>query len=491
VEHGVAKNKIIAELTRSSHGKLDEYLEIGRAAVRNDGEFYAHLVAWNAENGQIRDSKVALPVIGLIAHAHPEFIQNALAHMALLDPLLFTKAIRFGWKPSAAVNRRHEIRRLVPQYLRAREAHWKWWEGAALQHRASMKDLYSLFHVKPNAMADLILYKDKPPKGTVFALLKELKHMSAQEAAGTIITKEIPFLVARAALGAKAKEPDLLLALITQMSPTEVVHNTKHLEALGIKNNPALRAAFDQALVRASTSKKATFKTSRAVEAVRDESTKEKLREVQEKQIAARGGVEGNWLIIGDKSASMQLSIELSRQAAATLAKSVKGKVHLIFADTSPRYIDATGKTYDQLLAETRRIEAGGDTSLGCALLYAMERNLEIDGIAIVSDGAENTPPIFAFEYQKLCAKIGKEVPVYLYWTHGQDTRTLQGSMLAGRFDLQVFDVRRTMVDYYSLPNLIETMRANRYSLVDEIMATKLLTVEEALKGGRRAGEAA
>ena len=38
--------------------------------------------------------------------------------------------------------------------------------------------------------------------------------------------------------------------------------------------------------------------------------------------------------------------------------------------------------------------------------------------------------------------------------------------------------------DYYSLPNLVETMRTTRYSLVDEIMEMPLLTLERVL--GRR-----
>jgi len=35
-------------------------------------------------------------------------------------------------------------------------------------------------------------------------------------------------------------------------------------------------------------------------------------------------------------------------------------------------------------------------------------------------------------------------------------------------------------VDFYSLPNLVQTMRTNRYSLIEEIMETPLLTLEQA-----------
>jgi hypothetical protein len=34
-------------------------------------------------------------------------------------------------------------------------------------------------------------------------------------------------------------------------------------------------------------------------------------------------------------------------------------------------------------------------------------------------------------------------------------------------------------IDYYSLPNIIPTMKTTRYSLVDEIMGTPLLTLKQ------------
>jgi hypothetical protein len=49
---------------------------------------------------------------------------------------------------------------------------------------------------------------------------------------------------------------------------------------------------------------------------------------------------------------------------------------------------------------------------------------------------------------------------------------------------MQTFDIRGG-VDYYSLPNLASTMRTKTYGLVDEIMATPLLSLNDVLKGKR------
>lgn len=485
---GLSRNQIIQQLTRSSHGDLKSYVAPGLAAASEDGEFFAHLIAWNEKNGQIRDSKVALPVVSLAAKTfNSELAENSLAHLALLDPRNLVRALKFAMDVKTP-GHAGELRRLVVRYLRERENDSARWQRTAVQHRASLKTLYALFHVKPSSLADRVLFKGE--KLGIFKTIAELKDMASADAASAIIQLRIPFLIAVGALGGKAKEPDLVLALIQQMSPTELVTNTKMLEKLGAKNSPALRAAFEEGLKKAVASKKTTFKTTRAVEALTDDALKEKLRGVQEKQIDTLGGVEGDWLVLADKSPSMQSAIAAATQLAATLARIVKGQVHLVFFDGSPhRYVDATGKAYDTLLAETKHIKAGGSgTSIGCGLQYALDKLLECDGIAVVSDGAENTAPFFATTYNKYCAQFGKEVPVYLYWMechepspYGNNPKTLADNMAREGLDLQVFDLREGF-DYYALPNICLTMRTQRYSLIDAIMSVPLLKLADVFK---------
>jgi hypothetical protein len=474
MEKGLTKNEILATLSKSPHGKLEEYVPIGVRAAKEEPEFLAHLVAWNQVRGQIRDSKVALPVISLSVPTHNDFVQNALAHIALLDPRNLIRAVRFSKQLKAHTT---AVRHLVYQYLTAREANWARWEKTAVQHRASLKELYALCRVKPSHMADAILFKGQRPRGSVFEAIHNLRSMSPSEAAGTIMERRIPFLIAKGALGERAKEPELVLALIDRMSPTELVTNSKLLEGLGIKTVPALRAAYEQALGKAATSKKATLKTTQAAEAIEDEGISQKLRDLQEKQIASLGGVDGNWLVLGDKSGSMSQAIEVSRMVSATLAKMVKGNVHLVFFDTTPRYTNVTGKTYEEIKELTKHVVAGGGTSIGCGLLAIVEKHLEVDGIAIVSDGGENTIPYFHGVYAAYSQATGRQVPVYLYRTAG-DSNHFSTYMKNYGFDVQVFDMTGT-VDYYSLPNMVQTMRTQRYSLVDEIMEQRLLTLED------------
>lgn len=478
-EAGLTKNQILSELSRSPHGKLAEYLPIGRAAAKSEAEFLAHLIAWDRAKGQIRDAKVALPIVSLSEPSYPdEFIDNSLAHVALLGPRELVRAYRFALEVRLP-SRMRRLKRVIEAYLRDKEGERNW-DRLALQHRAVLKELYALTHIKPSAKADAILFKGEHPAGSLFETVAMLGKMSPAEAAGTIIERKIPFLIAMGALGKKMSDPDLVLALIKQMSPTELITNTKMLEKLGVKTNPALRGAFTEALEKASKSTKNVLKTTQAVEAIDDEELKTKLRGVQDKQIAALSGVEGNWLVLADKSGSMTRAIELGRTVAATLAKLVKGKVTLIFFDTTPRAMDVTGKSLDEIKAMTRHVTANGGTSIGCGVQYAMDNKLEVDGIAIVSDGGDNTPPYFHTAYQSYVRWSGKEVPVYLYHCDGESD-ALTSYMRMAKLDIQKFEINQ-QTDYYSLPDLVSTMRTNRYSLVDEIMATPLLRLDKVLK---------
>lgn len=505
-ERVLTKPQIISELTKSPHGNLESYVPMGQRAAVEDADFFGHLVAWNHQRGQIRDAKVALPMLALAGATTGPMIDNALAHVADLNPRMFDKALGFA-RTLKAPSRL--MRRLVERYLRDLELAPREWERTAIQHRQTLKGLYARYHIKPVGMADAALFKGVG--AGKFAILRGLSALAPQEIAGTIEAHKIPFMVARGALGEKAKHPDVVLALMARMSPTELVTNTKALERLGVKTVPALRAAFEAAIERAGTSKraKATLKTTRAAEAIADdEKLSGKLRALQEKQLDTLRGIEGDWLVLGDKSGSMEATIELAREVAAVLTRMIKGRVHLVFFDSSPRYLEITGHTLEALKLATATVTAGGNTSIGCGLQYALDRKLEVDGIAIVSDGCENATPIFATVYQSYAKRLDREPTVYWYQTStvgiiaqkpvhvpqwqwdqavqqypAQSAREIAGftgSCERAGIDVQRFDLT-SGADYYSLPNLVQTMRVGRYQLLDEVLATPLRTLDEVL----------
>lgn len=501
-ESGLTKNAIVAELTRSPHGDLKEYIKVGKTAAEQQSEFFAHLISWNRTNGAIRDSKIALPIVSLMApKLHPEFVENALAHLAQLGPREQLRGLRFVLEHRIH-GRMTGIMHVLSVSILERERNWPKWERTMLQHRAVLKEMVALMRVKlADERSQACLFGDHKvdgkrvklpyPEGGLFETVARLKDMSPAEAAGTIMQKKLPFLIVAGALGKNANDPDLVLALIKAMTPTELVTNTKMLERMGVKTNPALRGAFQEALEKAATSTTNILKTSVAAEALDDEELSQKLHGLQQKQIQSSKGIEGNWLVLGDRSPSMRLSVEAAKEIAGLLTAMVKGKVWLTFFDDSPQSIDVTGASLDTIKKATRHINTNGSgTSIGCGLQRMLESKEQIDGIAIVSDGGENTPPFFVNAYNAYAKEFGKFVPVYLYLCNG-DQPKLVASMSSAGLDMQVFDLRGHETDYYALPNLVQTMRTNRYSLVDEILEVKLLTLTDAYKAtGKKAAAA-
>lgn len=478
-EQGFNKNSAIAQLTKSPHGDLAQYVPVGIEAARSDPNFYAHLIAWNARKGSIRDAKVALPILALTAQAlqtDVELRENAYAHMLSLAPRDMLRAVRFAKSVPQTLSQRRTIVRMVEAFLREREASHNKFERMALQHKGALHELYALLHIKPGEYAQRILFKGE--KLGVFADVARLKDMAPDEAAGTIMQKRIPFLIAMGALGAKAKDPAVVQALIGAMSSTELVTNTKLLERLGMKTNPALRAAYEAGLQKAADSGANVLKTTRAAEAVGG-STGEKLRGVQEKQLE-KMSVQGDWLILADRSPSMKNSLDVARKIADVLARVASGSVHLVWFHSSPEYFNVTGKSYDEIMELTKRIVCDGGTNIGCGLDYMLQKKLQVDGIAVVSDGGDGQPGHFSRVYLQYSALCGKDVPVYLYELAG-DPNSFSGQLSRDGIQLTTFEMRAG-VDFYSLPNVIATMRTNRYALSDEILETPLLKLSDVLK---------
>lgn len=478
------RRKFISTLMKIEHGKLEGFITDGLQASQAEPELFAHFIAWNQIKGKVRDSKVAYPVIALrgVSKTDRDLAENAVSHLMQLSPRDLVRAYDFSKQMtqkgmSLTMESRRFLTVALHEYLEKRQQNRLWFDKTVLQHRSSMKRLYRISHHKPTDYADGILFKGNYPPGSVFAKVAGLRDMTAKEAAATILTLKLPFEVVVGAVN--IKDQNILLALIEGMTGNQVVTNSKMLEKLGVKNDPILNAAYQSALERAKSDKRLNvLKAGVAAEASGGNMEADLLNLQARATRQQLGGIEGDWLILGDCSGSMSASVELAKKIASLITERVSGKVWLIFFNTVPTPFDVTGKNFFQIQEMTKRIMAGGGTSIGCGLDYLKARNEEVDGIVIVSDGGDNTHPLFGASYRTYSQKFDKEPTVYFFDLPGEgDNLTHQ---LSG--GIEKFDMRHGKVDYYSLPNIISTLRTNRYSLVDEIMATPLLKMEDVFK---------
>lgn len=488
MEQTFNRKEIIGTLTKSLHGNRAAYLPLVQQAIAADAEFMAHLTAWNHRCGQVRDAKVALPVAALtVRRQEAAFIENACALLADLPTFMFLQATELA-KDHGAPTRL--LRRLTERYLRDLEANRGVWDTVAVKDRDTMRRLYGFWHLAPggkkDSYEDRALMRHAAPVGK-FAVLRTLAEGPATLVAERVRKLRLPYLVTRAALGDRAMEQDVALALVQSLSPNDAVSYVKSLTRLGIKTDPILRAAYEEVLAKLGTTKPtrggATLKTTRAAEALAqagETALSTKLHAAQERQLRQLGGIEGDWLVLGDRSGSMSREIELTRQISAILAKMVTGRVHVVFFDDAPRYFEVTGQAYEQIKALTARVVTGGSTSIGCGLQYLTEAGLQVDGIAIVSDGGQNAAPSFSAAYAKYVKAFDSEPTTYFYNTSAPGRTMLNIECRSAGLQLEEFPVDMS-TDFYSLPNLVATMRVSRYSLVDEVYATPLVTLDAVL----------
>jgi hypothetical protein len=492
------RQDLITHLTKSKHGDFNSYKTFGIPATQHDPEFLAHLITWNLVKGEIRDSKVALPVIALrnLERTDAVYAENAVANLMSLDPRNLYRAYSFNKIMSAdkltiAGGHRRMLENALKTYLEIREGNRGWWDKTAIQHRASLKALYAVSHKKPSAYAQAVLFERKFPAGSVFHKIANMKSMPAQEAAGVILNNRLPAQIVMGALGRTKedliKDRVLIMALLEGMSGQQLVNSTKFLQSLGVMSDPVLSSEYAKALERAKGDKKmSTLKAGVALKAIKEANPDdavtaalvEKLSQVQEARVSAKCSIDGDWVILGDMSGSMSRAVTMAVEIASLIARSVTGKVYLIFFNTAPRLFDVTGKTLEEIQKACAGIRAGGGTSCGCGLKYLEDRNIAIQGIAHVGDGGDNSNPFFHEAYKSYAKKFGYDPTTYFFKLTGDRDAFSIWTKSSG-IDVETFDLSSMQVDHYSIPNLVASMKVMKYSLADEIFDTPLLTLND------------
>lgn len=506
VETGLTRAEIVNKLNLSLHGDLAGYTQIIGHACITDPEFLAHLIAFDFTNGQIKDSKLALPVITLATKQFPdELVENSLAHLALQAPREMLRALEFSITSNAPSSRQRRFEKMIRAYLDQKQAIPEKWARWAARHRRAVKGLYTKTHAQAPQWVSTALfgrYKDADghwvkanyAQGSIFADIANLSKMPPELVAATIQKWHLsPLIVGGAMTGAKAAQENasVVQAGMEQMSDTELVTRAASLEKKGAGRG-ALKETFRKKVSKAVTSKKATLKTSVAADAVEDDGMKVMLHELQERQIQvqkdAGRGIDGNWLVIVDCSSSQEVAIELGAHIGAAIAKFVTGKVWLVFCSHEVTPIEVTGKTLDEIKEATRFMRANGNTSYGIGLAWAIHKRLDLDGVVIVGDGGENTPPLYAAVHKDYEKIFGEDLPTYLYQTfcppnyamsQGGNPRHFKNFMDQAGLTFTQFDLTSGKVDYYSIPNLVQSMNASRFGVVEKIMACPLLTLDQ------------
>ncbi len=388
----------------------------------------------------------------------------------LIEPKLVTESFGLFRNPPRS------LRTEIVRYLREREADADWFDSTVLSARKAVKRLYALNHIKPGDRAQRVLFDEEPPRDSrLFALRLLSKAQSPAEQAHAIVENRIPYRVACTVV--TQMTPAVLMALIEQMSPQELINNIASLKSRGAFDNADLKALIELKLEEAQTARRVSaLKTSEAIKAAPvSADVKAKLEKIADTQVKAKGRIQRPTALLIDKSGSMSLAIELGKRIGALISAVCESDLFVYAFDTMAYPIDrpfdlAQGKARDDLASWERAltgITAGGGTSCGAAIEVMRKKAQIVEQIILVTDEQENTGPLFVQALAKYRSELKADPNVCIVRTPGA-TSGLETQCRAAGVSVDTFQFAG---DYYSLPNLVPLLsKPSKLDLLMEIV---------------------
>jgi hypothetical protein len=476
--------EILNSLLTTPHRKLAEVTALHREMIERDPLFYGHLGVWYFAHGEVRDHQEVF-VGNLLASALQEHRGAGFVLLQKLPPYQVARVVDFVKQTRGTTPR--STRTAVERYLREREERADSFDRAALRARKSMKHLYATLHIRPGARADAVLFKDEPPADSLAFVLKRLaKAQTVAEQAELIAEQKIPYTVA---VGAVRKlTPVVLVALISQMSPQEVINNLASLKKRGALEHAEVKALVDEKLAEASNAPRVSaFKALKAAEVAGvDASVSERLGQVAGEQVKSKGRITKPTALFVDKSSSMTEAIAVGKQIAALVSGICEAELFVYAFDSVAYEIKTEGERARELAdweRAFRHMLPEGSTSVGAPLEVMRLKRQRVEQLIIVTDEEENTAPYFNTVLPRYAQELKTE-PNVLIVKLGSSLDYLERGLRQASRAFETFTFKG---DYYALPNLVPLLsRPSRLELLLEILETPLPVRD---KGGRMRDE--
>lgn len=469
VQERDARLDLINTLLTNPRRKLEEVSALHDEMMAIDPIFYGRLAVWYQRNGDLRDHKEVF-IGNLLIGSLSEHRDAGFMMLQELPPYQVARVVGYVKRRRGNVPR--SMRTAVERYLRKREADPVFFDRSAVRARKAMKTLYAGLHIRPDARADAILFKNAPPAGSLAHAVKLLvRAETPAEQASLIVERNIPYTIAVGAMGRVT--PTVLVALINAMTPQELINNVGSLKARGAFGHPEVKALIDRKLGDARTAGRVSaFKARVAIDAADlDADTVERLEKIADEQVKLRGRITRSTALLVDKSGSMDSAIEIGKQLAAMISGVADAPLEVYAFDTLPYRITADGSDLSDWERAFIGIMAGGGTSIGCAVEALRKRRVAMEQFIIVTDEDENSGPFFSEAYDAYVDELGV-APNVLIVKVGHATGQLERRLRERRVQVDTFTFAG---DYYALPNLLPLLsRSSRLELLMEILGTSL-----------------
>jgi len=465
----------VPHFSKRTDAEKREWAEKHMNFYAQDPMFYAHLAVWYMDNGTVRDHKI-LFVATLLKSSDMDHRDAGFVLLKDMEPYIVATVVEFLKKFYGGVPR--STKTAVKQYLRAREGKDSWFDRGVLRQRKAFKSLYASLRIKPSARANAILFEDNPPEDSILYMLKSLaKAKGSQDQAEIIARYKIPYTVAVGAV--TEKSPAVLAALVSVMSPQEVINNLKSLKSDGAMDNDDVRALVNEKLEKAKSGKRVTgSKAKIAADAAGvDEETRQKLEEVTDQQARSKGSIKRPTALLVDKSGSLSVAIEVGKRVAQTVGGIAENDFYVYAFDRDPFPIVASGKGVSDWEKAFRHVIAQGGTSVGCGFAALAANRQFVEQVIVVTDEKENATPYADEAYRKYCQAMNVQPDVAIVRVGAFDRPYVTDKLEAAGATVNTWQFKG---DYYAVDNLIGFLsKPSRLELLLEIMAVPLPVRED------------
>ncbi len=491
------RSVLLNTLLTTPHRDLSALCEIHAKMIEQDPLFYAHMAAWYADHGQVRDHKEMF-VVMLSLSTFEGHRDVGLALLRQLPPYEVARVVDFikgstirqrvPKQPQAGKKKRQSemvtknvglfvnvprsLRTEIQRYLREREEDPQQFDRIVILARRSLKSLYAGLHITPSARAQAILFEDNPPVDSLAFVVKQIaKARTPAEQARTIVEHHIPYRIASGLI--KEMSPMVLAALIEVMTPQEVINNIASMKKHGAFNNKDIKELVDAKIAAAKDDKRVSaYKAKVAVEAAGAQGDlAEALEAVTESKIKATGKITRSTALLIDKSGSMDIAIEVGQRLGAMISSICEAELYVYAFDTAAYMIEPRkqGNLLKRVFGQDqeppvpqppslsdwenamRGIHAGGGTSCGVAINRMIQKGQRVEQFVMVTDEQENSAPRFKDAYQNYADEMNVQPAVILVKV-GRTFDWLELACAQLGVAPQVFEFRG---DYYALPNVI------------------------------------
>jgi hypothetical protein len=465
-----ARNELLDAFLRASHGRLGTLHDVHRDALEKDAIFYGHLSRWYMDRGCIRDHQEMF-VSHLLASPWPFHRIHARVLMQRLRTYQVARVIKYSKETLHAPGR--PLRRAVEAWLRRREAIPDWFDECAIRDRRSLKGLYGSLHIRPCPRAEQILFADNPPPESRVHAARQLGKLRADPAAQArlIVERHIHYTTALGAI--EHFTPAVLYALISVMTPPQVITNLAFLHKRGGFNHAETRRLLDQRIRDAATcARLSDFKIVTALRQVGcDPDLTAALLRATEERLRGRGAIDRPTALLVDKSGSMEEAIEIGKLLAIMCSTIATDALHVFAFDSVAIPIRPPSPDMAGWQAAFAPVRADGGTSIGAPLARLAQR---VEQIVLISDGEENVAPTFRAALEEYEARQGAQCRVVFVKVRSRDRTPIETSMENREMTVIPFQG-----DYYNLPNVIPMLCSTPRHLLAEVLETPLYTLDD------------